>query len=1351
MNNYSFIKKIFLIGVLSLNMILGFSQAFNSVSIFPFNTPNFISKVIDYDNDGDDDIIGYQSQLINSTKIYRNNGNSTFTDVSTSLNFPVYNDLKMADFDKNGFMDVYNISGDTLRISFNNGISFSTPSLSCGYFLLSNLFNTLSSNIKVAQIGDYNNDGVFDLLINHINGSNSIIKAKSGVLSCSSCFYTFNSANAIQLVSFNTVNSIGINLADIDNDNDFDLLLAEGSSQYYSNYNYYIFLNSNGLYTQATGTNYNIGRINGFGVLGEFNNDGKIDIVSGAADCCISGNPLRVFFSNSNISYTLSTIAMQRSGNPYYNGASIFDINLDNKQDVIWTNMTGIGSSALQCFINNGNNTFTESASSLGINYGPTSGTCCPLQNAQYSAIIDINNDKKPDIDIHEIDWTAPYSVTNTYQRINSATNNAVKLKLEACAGLREGWGARIKYKSGGTWSYQQHTAYSSSNYPFLYLGMGSSTIIDSLIIYWIGGNTSTYTNINSGTFLIAKETLNCVSSSNFGSNLISQDTIKACGDSVLVSAISGMNTYSWSNGKTTASFFAKSTGWYKVTATNSAGCSGIDSVFVSIIKANILNNDTTICLGKSVRLNADSILGGSPLSSCAPLPANLQNGLVGYWPFCGNANDASGNGNNGTVNGATLTTDRFGNANKAYGFNGVNDFISTSVINSITGNNSRTIAFWALPEQNLSNSYAFSYGDGAPGETFAAIIRCGIQDNIASITSSSFIAYNSDTNFCNKWNFYCIILPNGGTIQNNILVYKNGILLTNTSSIYNPNTLINTSNSKPLTFGKLIYTDGYPSFFKGKLDDFLAWNRALTPQEIQQLYTSAYPQSYLWSTGDTTPTINVTPTVTTKYWVRVSNGSHFCTDTVTVMVSQSSTSIINQSICLGQSFLGRTISGTYIDTLNGANSRGCDSIRTLNLTVNLETFSTINQTICQGKSFLGRTISGTYIDTLKNSNSKGCDSIRTLNLTVNPRTFSTINQTICQGDSFLGKKSTGIYVDTLNGANSRGCDSIRTLNLFVNSSIAPTALDSQIFCMSAQIKDLIITGNLIKWYQDSLKKIILNDNAQLSDNVTYYATQSINNCESAIKKVKAYINLGNITSDKPSDCEGDTISLTFQSLFNKLLWFNGATTKTIKIIAQQSMSYTVDYSYRNKSCSTSINIVSYPIPPKPKATSPQTYSNDNTLDDLIVTGNSLNWYEDSFLQKNIPSSTSLQNEKVYYVTQRANNCESEATAIKATLELKVLFDSIYVNNSMSPNNDQIMDAFTIENIHLAKNNKIQIANRWGEIVFEKENYQNDWYGEYLTNGYKNNTLPDGVYYYVFSFTIYGQKNEKTGYIYIKK
>ena len=62
---------------------------------------------------------------------------------------------------------------------------------------------------------------------------------------------------------------------------------------------------------------------------------------------------------------------------------------------------------------------------------------------------------------------------------------------------------------------------------------------------------------------------------------------------------------------------------------------------------------------------------------SFAQIPSYVpSNGLVGWWPFNGNANDESGNGNNGTVNGATLTADRFGVADKAYSFDGVDDYI---------------------------------------------------------------------------------------------------------------------------------------------------------------------------------------------------------------------------------------------------------------------------------------------------------------------------------------------------------------------------------------------------------------------------------------------------------------------------------------------------------------------------------------------------------------------------------------------------------------------------------------------------------------------------------------------------
>lgn len=56
-----------------------------------------------------------------------------------------------------------------------------------------------------------------------------------------------------------------------------------------------------------------------------------------------------------------------------------------------------------------------------------------------------------------------------------------------------------------------------------------------------------------------------------------------------------------------------------------------------------------------------------------------LGEGLVAYYPFNGDANDKSGNGNDGTVFGAITTADRFGNENAAYEFDGTNDYIQAT------------------------------------------------------------------------------------------------------------------------------------------------------------------------------------------------------------------------------------------------------------------------------------------------------------------------------------------------------------------------------------------------------------------------------------------------------------------------------------------------------------------------------------------------------------------------------------------------------------------------------------------------------------------------------------------------
>ena len=72
----------------------------------------------------------------------------------------------------------------------------------------------------------------------------------------------------------------------------------------------------------------------------------------------------------------------------------------------------------------------------------------------------------------------------------------------------------------------------------------------------------------------------------------------------------------------------------------------------------------------------------------------SLNDGLVAYYPFNGNANDESGNGNDGEVNGATLVKDRFGNSGKAYSFDGVDDNIEVPETEGFESN-AHTISGW--------------------------------------------------------------------------------------------------------------------------------------------------------------------------------------------------------------------------------------------------------------------------------------------------------------------------------------------------------------------------------------------------------------------------------------------------------------------------------------------------------------------------------------------------------------------------------------------------------------------------------------------------------------------------------
>ena len=207
----------------------------------------------------------------------------------------------------------------------------------------------------------------------------------------------------------------------------------------------------------------------------------------------------------------------------------------------------------------------------------------------------------------------------------------------------------------------------------------------------------------------------------------------------------------------------------------------------------------------------------------------------------------------------------------------------------------------------------------------------------------------------------------------------------------------------------------------------------------------------------------------------------------------------INAAICAGDSYHHHghqlTVAGAYTDTVNSAD--GCDSIVTLFLTVNPVYHISFSQEICQGNyyDFNGILLSepGIYTDTLQSV--KGCDSIVTLNLTVNPIYHISIPQEICQGDSFdfhgVMLTQSGIYTDTLPTLNR--CDSIVTLTLTVNpiynTSISTEICDGESYDFFGQI--LTTTGT----YTHTLQTVSGCDSVvslTLTVNPSYHQTYEV-------------------------------------------------------------------------------------------------------------------------------------------------------------------------------------------------------------------------------------------------------------------
>lgn len=217
---------------------------------------------------------------------------------------------------------------------------------------------------------------------------------------------------------------------------------------------------------------------------------------------------------------------------------------------------------------------------------------------------------------------------------------------------------------------------------------------------------------------------------------------------------------------------------------------------------------------------------------------------LVANYPFAGNANDVSGNGNNGTVSGATLTTDRFGNANSAYSFNGSSDYINIGHSAAMKKYNSDfTIAAWVNPASFSSNYQSMivsNRGSSGQGAAFALLgaLNSGNQGRIASIISgggSATQVIGTEVLNTGTWYFVVLTFKYNGSNSNDVKLYVNGVLKASSTQkdIADPGLLDTYIGYEPSGSSPVSY------HFNGKVDDVKIYNCALSQAQITNMYAS--------------------------------------------------------------------------------------------------------------------------------------------------------------------------------------------------------------------------------------------------------------------------------------------------------------------------------------------------------------------------------------------------------------------------------------------------------------------------------------------------------------------------------
>ncbi|MFH6960418.1 T9SS type B sorting domain-containing protein [Flavobacterium aquidurense] len=241
------------------------------------------------------------------------------------------------------------------------------------------------------------------------------------------------------------------------------------------------------------------------------------------------------------------------------------------------------------------------------------------------------------------------------------------------------------------------------------------------------------------------------------------------------------------------------------------------------------------------------------------------------------------------------------------------------------------------------------------------------------------------------------------------------------------------------------------------------------------------------------------------------------------------------------------------------------------------------------------------------------------------------------------------------------GCESLRiAVTVSIQNTAAPAGNANQIFCsaQNATVANIVITGDQIKWYDALTNGNLLSETTSLINGKTYYASQTINNCEGP--RFGVMVSMVNTPSAPTGNanqefCKSENATLNdIQTTGQNIKWYDtnfAAAALPSTTLLEDSKTY---YASQTIGCESNRTpfLIRVHDTALPTGSSNQQFCIDEIaiLENIALSGTAIKWYDAATNGNILPATTLLQN-GIYYATQTINNCESKRLAITVKIQ----------------------------------------------------------------------------------------------------